>query len=166
MIFSQTHRNYNQSSNNKDSSGSAGDIKLSPDNLVKEILLSTRLPDLQLNQTRIGPSTIEGAGCGMFAAEDIAKGELITCYPGDALLCEYSELEIDEEEEEDFDDEDIDFEDEEYYDEEADYAEEVILWGYHIDATDRIEDDEVFDGIVEVEEDVPPLTLSHRMQHL
>ncbi len=139
----------------KDSS--ADDIKLSPDNLVKETLLSTRLPDLKLNRTRIGPSTIEGAGRGLFATEDIAKGELITCYPGDALLCEYSELEIDEEEEEeDFEDEDVDFEDEEYYDEEADYAEEVILWGDHIDVTDRIEDDEVFDGIVE--EDVPALT--------
>ena len=136
---------------------SADDIKLSPEDLVKETLLSTRLPDLQLNRTRIGPSTIEGAGRGLFATEDIAKGELITCYPGDALLCEYSELEIDEEDgEEDFDEEDIDFEVEEYYDEEADYAEEVVLWGEHIDATDRIEEDEVFDGIVE--EDVPPLT--------
>ncbi len=136
---------------------SADDINLSPEDLVKETLLSTRLPDLQLNRTRIGPSTIEGAGRGLFATEDIAKGELITCYPGDALLCEYSELEIDEEEgEEDFDEEDIDFKDEEYYDEEADYVEEVVLWGDHIDANDRIEEDEVFDGIVE--EDVPPLT--------
>lgn len=136
---------------------SADDIKLSPEDLVKETLLSTRLPDLQLNRTRIGPSTIEGAGRGLFATEDIAKGELITCYPGDALLCEYSELEIDEEEgEEEIDEEDIDFEEEEYYDEEADYADEVVLWGDHIDATDRIEEDEVFDGIVE--EDIPPLT--------
>lgn len=136
---------------------SADDINLSPEDLVKETLLSTRLPDLQLNRTRIGPSTIEGAGRGLFATEDIAKGELITCYPGDALLCEYSELEIDEDEgEEDVDEEDIDFEDEEYYDEEADYVEEVVLWGDHIDATDRFEEDEIFDGIVE--EDVPPLT--------
>ncbi|KAL7493045.1 hypothetical protein ACHAWT_002285 [Skeletonema menzelii] len=131
------------------------DFELSSEDLVKETLLSTRLPDLELNRTRIGPSTIDGAGRGLFATEDIAKGELITCYPGDALLCEYSELDTGEEEE-DFDEEDIDFEDEDYYDEEADYVEEVVLWGTHVDESDRIEEDEVFDGIAD--EDLPPLT--------
>jgi len=135
---------------------SADDVELSSENVVKETLLSTRLPNLQLNRTRIGPSTVDGAGRGLFATEDIAKGELITFYPGDALLCEYSELEIDDEEEEDFDEEDIDFEDEDYYDEEADYVEEVVLWGEHVDTSDRLEEDEVFDGIVA--ENVPPLT--------
>mmetsp|Transcript_8513 Transcript_8513/g.14451 ORF Transcript_8513/g.14451 Transcript_8513/m.14451 type:complete len:338 (-) Transcript_8513:1569-2582(-) len=137
---------------------SADDVELSSENVVKETLLSTRIPDLQLqlNRTRTGPSTIDGAGRGLFATEDIAKGELITCYPGDALLCEYSELEIDDEEEDGFDEEDIDFEDEDYYDEEADYVEEVVLWGEHVDATDRLEEDEVFDGIVD--KDLPPLT--------
>jgi len=137
---------------------SADDVELSSENVVKETLLSTRIPDLQLqlNRTRTGPSTIDGAGRGLFATEDIAKGELITCYPGDALLCEYSELEIDDEEEDGFDEEDIDFEDEDYYDEEADYVEEVVLWGEHVDTSDRLEEDEVFDGIVD--EDLPPLT--------
>jgi len=135
---------------------SADDFELSSENVVKETLLSTRIPDLQLNRTRIGPSTVDGAGRGLFATEDIAKGELITCYPGDALLCEYSELEIDDEEEDGFDEEDIDFEDEDYYDEEADYVEEVVLWGDHVDTSDRLEEDEVFDGIVA--ENVPPLT--------
>mmetsp|Transcript_24585 Transcript_24585/g.37060 ORF Transcript_24585/g.37060 Transcript_24585/m.37060 type:complete len:341 (-) Transcript_24585:62-1084(-) len=137
---------------------SADDVELSSENVVKETLLSTRIPDLQLqlNRTRTGPSTIDGAGRGLFATEDIAKGELITCYPGDALLCEYSELEIDDEEEDGFDEEDIDFEDEDYYDEEADYVEEVVLWGEHVDTSDRLEEDEVFDGIVA--ENVPPLT--------
>mmetsp|Transcript_32505 Transcript_32505/g.48477 ORF Transcript_32505/g.48477 Transcript_32505/m.48477 type:complete len:337 (+) Transcript_32505:61-1071(+) len=132
------------------------DREPTPNELAKETLLSTRLPNLQLNRTRIGPSTVDGAGRGLFATEDIAKGELITFYPGDALLCEYSELEIDDEEEEDFDEEDIDFEDEDYYDEEADYVEEVVLWGEHVDTSDRLEEDEVFDGIVA--ENVPPLT--------
>ncbi|KAK1738826.1 hypothetical protein QTG54_010142 [Skeletonema marinoi] len=123
---------------------SADDVELSSKNVVKETLLSTRIPDLQLqlNRTRTGPSTIDGAGRGLFATEDIAKGELITCYPGDALLCEYSELEIDDEEEDGFDEEDIDFEDEDYYyyDEEADYVEEVVLWGEHVDTSDRLEE--------------------------
>mmetsp|Transcript_29585 Transcript_29585/g.59455 ORF Transcript_29585/g.59455 Transcript_29585/m.59455 type:complete len:343 (-) Transcript_29585:44-1072(-) len=138
------------------------DREPTPNELAKETLLSTRLPNLPLNRTCTGPSTIEGAGRGLFAMEDIAKGELITCYPGDALLCDYSELEEedfdeDDEEEEDFDDEeDIDFEDDDYCDEEADYIEEVVLWGEHVDATDRLEEDEVFDGIVD--KDLPPLT--------
>jgi hypothetical protein len=136
---------------------SSTDVELSSENLVKETLLSTRLPDLELNRTCIGPSTIDGAGRGLFATEDIAKGELITCYPGDALLCEYSELlNEEEEEEEDFDEEDIDFEDEEYYDEEGDYSEEIVLWGDHVDNSDKLEEDEVFDGIAA--EDLPPLT--------
>jgi hypothetical protein len=74
------------------------DFSTTPNNeeqLVKETLLSTRLSSLELNRTRVGPSTIEGAGLGLFATEDIAKGEIITCYPGDALLVEYGELEID-----------------------------------------------------------------------
>jgi hypothetical protein len=70
-------------------------------------------------------------------------------------MCEYSELEIDEEEMEDFDEDDADFEDEEYY-QEAEYVEEVVLWGDHVDTSDRMEEDQVFDGIVE--EEVPPLT--------
>lgn len=138
---------------------SSTDVELSSENLVQETLLSTRLPDLELNRTCIGPSTIDGAGRGLFATEDISKGELITCYPGDALLCEYSELlnaDEEEEEEEDFDEEDIDFEDEEYYDEEGDYSEEVVLWGDHVDSSDKLEEDEVFDGIAT--EDLPPLT--------
>ncbi len=44
--------------------------------LVKETLLSTRLSSLELNRTSVGPSTIEGAGLGLFATEDIAKGEV------------------------------------------------------------------------------------------
>lgn len=134
--------------------------------LVKETLLSTRLSSLELNRTSIGPSTIEGAGLGLFATEDIAKGELITCYPGDALLVEYGELDIDQddhddEEEEDgeeynFDDEDLEFEDEEYYNDESDYVEEAVLWGGHVNTTYRMDEDTVFDG--SADEEIPPLT--------
>jgi len=49
-----------------------------------ENLLRTRLPQLALNRCRIGPSPFHGSG--VFATRAIAAGELVTCYPGDALL--------------------------------------------------------------------------------
>ena len=151
------------SSSNNEADDSDREATPNEEQLVKETLLSTRLPDLSLtlNRTCIGPSTIEGAGRGLFATEDIAKGGLITCYPGDALLCEYGELAFDEEDDDGgeeefiFDEEDLDFEDDEYYEEDTDYAEEVVLWGDHVDITYRMDEDEVFDGS---SIDDPPLT--------
>ena len=148
--------------NNSSSFIDGDDFSTTPNNeeqLVKETLLSTRLSSLELNRTSVGPSTIEGAGLGLFATEDIAKGDLITCYPGDALLVEYGELEIDEDEYNDdhnFDVEDLDFEDEEYYNDEGDYVEEAVLWGSHVNTTYRMDEDTVFDGSVDNE--IPPLT--------
>jgi len=49
-------------------------------------MLATRCPDLLLNRCRIGRSKLPGAGLGLFASRDISAGELITLYPGDALL--------------------------------------------------------------------------------
>jgi hypothetical protein len=49
-------------------------------------LLSTRFPDLMLNRCYIANSTIPSAGFGVFAKRDINDGELITLYPGDAVL--------------------------------------------------------------------------------
>jgi hypothetical protein len=49
-------------------------------------LVRTRLDDLQLNRTMLGPSTIAGAGRGLFAVCDSKEGDLLTCYPGDALV--------------------------------------------------------------------------------
>jgi hypothetical protein len=49
-------------------------------------LLSTRLANIRLNRCHVAPSTIEGAGNGLFASRDIANEELITMYPGDAVL--------------------------------------------------------------------------------
>jgi hypothetical protein len=108
-------------------SNNVDDEELSPDALVQETLLSSRLP-LKLNRTRVADSNLPDAGRGLFATQDIAKGELITCYPGDALLCEYKE--------------DITDEEELFQDDES----EVILWGDHVDSNDIVEDDEVFDG--------------------
>ncbi|KAL3935861.1 MAG: hypothetical protein SGBAC_008702 [Bacillariaceae sp.] len=49
-------------------------------------LLSTRLPDLHLNRCFVAPSSIPDAGLGVFANRLIHVGELITLFPGDALL--------------------------------------------------------------------------------
>jgi hypothetical protein len=49
-------------------------------------MLATRCSDLLLNRCHIGPSKLPGAGLGLFASRDISAGELITLYPGDALL--------------------------------------------------------------------------------
>jgi SET domain len=49
--------------------------------------LRTRLDNLRLNRCYVGPSTIgQHAGRGLFARRDILPGELVTLYPGDALL--------------------------------------------------------------------------------
>ena len=37
-----------------------------------------------LNRTFVGPSEV--AGRGLFALEDVSEGEILTCYPGDALV--------------------------------------------------------------------------------
>lgn len=49
-------------------------------------LIATRLADLHLNRCCVAPSSIPGAGLGVFANRYIELGELITLFPGDALL--------------------------------------------------------------------------------
>lgn len=49
-------------------------------------MLATRCVGLNLNRCYVGMSTVPGAGRGLFASRDICEGELITLYPGDALL--------------------------------------------------------------------------------
>ena len=104
--------------------------------MARETLLASRL-SLDLNRSRIDDSTLPNAGRGLFANQDIAKGEIITCYPGDALLCEYEDSGDDGQS------------DESYFYEEQDLFEddesEVILWGNHVDTHDILEVDEVFD---------------------
>ena len=51
---------------------------------VKKRLLRTRFQDLELDRCAVGKSAIHGRG--LFATRDIAPGELVTLYPGDALL--------------------------------------------------------------------------------
>ena len=49
-------------------------------------MLSSRLGGLGLARTRISEDG-SVAGLGLFATRAINTGELITCYPGDALVC-------------------------------------------------------------------------------
>jgi len=51
---------------------------------AKLSMLYTRIPNLALNKTFIGTSRI--AGRGLFASVDCKRGDLLTCYPGDALV--------------------------------------------------------------------------------
>jgi hypothetical protein len=49
-------------------------------------LLRGRLDDLHLSRCTVLPSTIPGSGNGLFATRNIEKGELVTLFPGDAIL--------------------------------------------------------------------------------
>jgi hypothetical protein len=120
------------------------DTYLTTEERVYETLLSSRLDLPFLNRSVVGPSEIEGAGRGLFAIEDIKEGDVITCYPGDALLCELPSSSTEEENGDSYD-----FEDDEY-----EAVDEVVLWGAHVPKQDRWDDDTVFDGT----EANPPLT--------
>lgn len=116
---------------------------LSTEQRVYETLLSSRLDLPFLNRAIVGPSKIEGGGRGLFATEDIKEGDVITCYPGDALLCELPSTD------EGGDGDSFDFEDDE-----NEAVDEVVLWGKHVPNGDRWDDDTVFDG----SQSKPPLT--------
>jgi len=140
------------------------DRNLSPDEWARETLLSTRIPGLPLRRTVVGPSTIPGAGRGLFAAQDIAEGELITCYPGDALVYTppYADGDGNEEEEEEEEDDDDYGEDED----DEDIGDEIVVWGSHVSTVDRWDDSAVFDGRWETGDDdngdVKPGTAANR----
>jgi hypothetical protein len=56
-------------------------------------LLRGRLDDVHLARCCVLPSTIPGSGNGLFASRNIEKGELVTLFPGDAILFRDGELE-------------------------------------------------------------------------
>lgn len=107
--------------------------------MIDEVLLSSRLPLPFLRRTEVGPSSIAGAGRGLFATEDIANGDVITCYPGDALLYECDMDDDGDDDEDSADDGDVG---------------EMVLWGAHVPTRERWDDDAVFDGAG----GTPPLT--------
>jgi hypothetical protein len=127
---------------------------LTTDQMIKEVLLSSRFHMPFLHQTKVGPSTIKGAGRGLFAMVDINEGEIITCYPGDALLYEMisPSSSLDENDDDEVDDEEDD-EEESDDDDDDDDDDEMVLWGTHVSDSDRWDDDTVFDG----SETNPPL---------
>ena len=86
---------------------------------VRETILASRLPGLNnfLNKSEVRPSSILGAGRGLFAIEDIPMGEVITCYPGDALLCKSEDDVV-----------------------------EDLLWGTHVAEADILDEEAVFVG--------------------
>lgn len=97
---------------------------------AREVLLSSRLPGLHfLHRSEVRRSDVFGAGRGLFATEDIPNGEVITCYPGDALLVRSSSSE-------------------------DGYGKDMLLWGAHVPKTDVWDDGAVFMGT----ESAPPLT--------
>jgi hypothetical protein len=55
-------------------------------------LLRGRLDGLHLNRCKVLPSTIKAAGNGLFATRDCKEGELITLFPGDAILLRDAEM--------------------------------------------------------------------------
>ena len=116
------------------------DTEISASDRVQEMLLSTRIPSLTaiLNNTRVDTSTIPNAGRGLFATRAIQANEVITCYPGDAILISkpsiVDDFHVKRQDEEDDDDDD------------DDWVEETVTWGSHVDPSDRWDEDSVFDG--------------------
>lgn len=53
---------------------------------VRARLLRVRHAKLRLRRCTVAPSTIPGAGQGVFATRAIVAGDLLTLYPGDALI--------------------------------------------------------------------------------
>ena len=53
---------------------------------VRVNMLASRIAGLQLRRCHLAPSRTPGAGVGLFASRTICADELITLYPGDALL--------------------------------------------------------------------------------
>lgn len=63
----------------------AGSPDMTADVIARESLLCARFvqSEWQNQRVRVAPSPI--AGIGVFAAADIEEGEIVTCYPGDAV---------------------------------------------------------------------------------
>jgi len=55
-----------------------------PGDRIRQSLYSTRLSSLAFKKTYAATSTV--SGLGLFAASDIVPGEILTCYPGDAII--------------------------------------------------------------------------------
>jgi len=112
--------------------------KIAQDQIIYEAILSSRFDMPFLDRVEVALSTIKGAGRGLFAKEDIMEGGVITCYPGDALLCR---MPTGSSEDENDKVEGIDGEEED-----DEYVDEVALWGAHVSNENRWDEDVLFDG--------------------
>jgi SET domain len=56
------------------------------ESIIQTNLLRTRHDQLMLKKCRVDVSTVPNAGCGVFVTQDIFPNELITLYPGDAII--------------------------------------------------------------------------------
>lgn len=101
---------------------------------IHQILLSGRFNLPFLDRTEVKQSTIESAGRGLFATKDIARGDIITCYPGDAILYDIPVS----------DNEDIDHDD--YEEEDKEVTDSICLFGGHVPTEHIWDEDTVFDG--------------------
>ena len=61
-------------------------IQVPNESIVRMNLLRTRHANLELDKCRIDVSTIPNAGYGVHATKAIQRNELITLYPGDAII--------------------------------------------------------------------------------
>lgn len=94
---------------------------LSREEYSRQSILKRRIPNLDNGKNiQIGASTIPGGGRGLFSTRSIQAGEVITCYPGDALVVTMSENNDDA-------DDDI-----------AAYS---LVWGSHVPPNWRFTDD-------------------------
>jgi len=117
--FQQEKQQQSKSNSIKDDDAFASSTE---EELVRLDVLHMRLKNMALNRTFVGPSSI--AGRGLFASCDCAEGDLLTCYPGDAMVL----LPEDEDEEEEDNEE---------------QQEWTVLWGDHIDMTEDCDQDYV-----------------------
>jgi len=130
--FEQQKQQQQQSSNNNNDDDKNDDDKKkniegeeslfaisTEEELVRLDILHTRLKGIPLNRTFVGPSPV--AGRGLFAACDCLEGDLLTCFPGDAMV-----LLPDDDDEDDEDDEDEDTGTEQEW---------TVLWGDHVQTT-------------------------------
>mmetsp|Transcript_22894 Transcript_22894/g.33794 ORF Transcript_22894/g.33794 Transcript_22894/m.33794 type:complete len:330 (-) Transcript_22894:145-1134(-) len=135
--------------------------KMKQKDFDQKTILTTRMTNLNLHRTRLAPSTLPQAGRGLFATKLIAEGEIITCYPGDALFCDDDDATTNNNDNEINDDDD----DDNYGKNVARWIDHVRtlkpIWGDHVDPnlrTDNIHENLLNDTTMML---LPPISTSY-----
>jgi hypothetical protein len=102
----------------------AAAVDLSRQEYAQQCILKRRIPNLGLpdDKIRIGQSTIPNGGRGLFCTRPIHAGEVITCYPGDALVITMNNKN-------------------DHYDEDSNLVDSALVWGSHVPAEWQFSDD-------------------------